>query len=285
MQFNTPLRYPGGKARLSQYVIDLLKLNGLTGGHYVEPYAGGAAIGLTLLYLEYVSEIHLNDLNRSVYAFWRSVLDEPDELCSLIDSRPITLEERLLQKAVQRDPTASTLELGFSTFFLNRTNRSGILTGGVIGGNAQTGEWKIDARYNKDDLIQRILHVSEYRSRINLTNFDAAEFIKDRLQILPARTLVYLDPPYYTKGKKLYQNHYKHRDHESIAELVDQIHQKWIISYDNVAPVIELYQDYDRETFALSWSARSRYEGSEVMIFGPGVKRPEKVETWRGAAA
>lgn len=285
MQFNTPLRYPGGKARLSQYVIDLLKLNGLTGGHYVEPYAGGAAIGLTLLYLEYVSHVHLNDLNRSVYAFWRSVLDQPDELCAMIEERPITLEERLIQKGVQRDPTASTLALGFSTFFLNRTNRSGILAGGVIGGNAQASEWKIDARYKKDDLIQRILQVSEYASRITLTNLDAAAYIQERLPHLPARTLVYLDPPYYTKGKKLYQNHYKHADHAAIAELVSQIQQKWIISYDNVAPITDLYRHYERETFALSWSARSRYEGSEVMIFGPNVRRPDKVETWRGIAA
>lgn len=285
MQFNTPLRYPGGKARLSQYVIDLLKMNNLVGGHYVEPYAGGAAIGLTLLYLEYVSEIHLNDLNKSVYSFWKSVLEEPDALCALIDERPITLEERLRQKAVQRDPDASPLELGFSTFYLNRTNRSGIISAGVIGGNDQTGEWKIDARYNKSDLISRIEKIAEYSSRISLYNDDALDLISKRLPLLPDKTLIYLDPPYYTKGKKLYQNHYNHADHAAISGLVGEIRQKWIISYDNAEPILELYAEYERETFALSWSARSRYEGSEVMVFGPGVARPEKVETWRGIAA
>lgn len=285
MQFNTPLRYPGGKARLSQYVIELLRRNDLVGGHYVEPYAGGAAIGLTLLYLEYVNHIHLNDLNKAVYSFWKSVLDEPEELCRLIDERPITLEERLRQKSVHRDPDAGTLELGFSTFFLNRTNRSGIISAGVIGGNDQSGEWKIDARYKKADLISRIEKIAEYRSRISLYNDDALDLISNRLPSLPDKTLVYLDPPYYTKGKKLYQNHYKHDDHAAIAALVGDIRQKWIISYDNAEPILQLYSAYDRETFALSWSARTRYEGSEVMVFGPGVVRPDKVETWRGIAA
>jgi DNA adenine methylase len=285
MQFNTPLRYPGGKARLAQYVINLLKLNGLVGGHYSEPYAGGAAIGITLLYLEYVSHIHLNDLNRSVHAFWEAVLNEPEALCALIRDRPVSLEERLKQKAIQLDRSSSGLELGFSTFFLNRTNRSGIIAGGVIGGNSQSGEWKIDARYNRDDLINRIQKISSYKSRITLTNHDAAYLMKEVLPGLSSNMLVYLDPPYYTKGKKLYQNHYKHGDHAAIAGLVQDIRQKWIVSYDNAEPIRELYSGYECETFGLSWSARSRYEGSEIMVFGPDIIRPKKVETWRGIAA
>lgn len=285
MQFNTPLRYPGGKARLSQYVIDVMRLNGLIGGHYVEPYAGGAAIGLTLLYLECASHIHLNDLNRPVHAFWRSVLDENDAFCAMVEAAPITLEERLRQKAVQRDGSSSALELGFSTFFLNRTNRSGIIAGGVIGGNAQAGEWKIDARFNKEDLIRRIRKVGAYRNRISLYNSDAVDLVREIVPSLPDRTLVYLDPPYYSKGQKLYQNHYKPDDHQSIAEGVGQIRQKWIVSYDNVPEIAALYEAYEQETFGLSWSARSRYEGSEIMIFGPNVVRPEAVEVWRGIAA
>lgn len=285
MQYNTPLRYPGGKARLSQYVIDIMRMNGLVGGHYVEPYAGGAAIALTLLYLECADHIHLNDLNRSVHAFWRSVLDENDAFIEKVRTTPITLEERLRQKGIQRDASASTLELGFSTFFLNRTNRSGILAGGVIGGNAQAGEWKIDARFNKEDLIKRIRKVGFYKSRISLYNQDAVQFLRGEAPTLPDRTLIYLDPPYYSKGQKLYQNHYKPDDHAGIAALVSNIRQRWLVSYDNVPEIMELYSAYDQETFALSWSARSRYEGSEIMIFGPDVIKPEAVEVWRGIAA
>lgn len=285
MQYNTPLRYPGGKARLSQYVIDVMRMNGLVGGHYVEPYAGGAAIALSLLYLECASHVHLNDLNRSVHAFWRAILDENDEFCARISDTPVTLDERLRQKAIQRDPQATVLELGFSTFFLNRSNRSGIISGGVIGGNEQLGEWKVDARFNKDDLIKRVRKVGSYKSRISLHNLDAVELLKQVVPTLPDRTLVYLDPPYFSKGQKLYQNHYRPDDHNAIASLVGQIRQKWLVSYDNVPQIVDLYRAYEQEAFGLSWSARTRYDGSEVMIFGPDLQRPDMVEVSRAAAA
>ena len=148
-QFLTPLRYPGGKGRLTQCVADLMAANDLVGGHYLEPFAGGAGVALSLLALEYASHVHINDLNRSVHAFWQSVLREPEELCSLISRTRVSMAQRRRQCAVQTDPDASPLELGFSTFFLNRVNRSGIILGGVIGGHDQAGDWKLDARYNK----------------------------------------------------------------------------------------------------------------------------------------
>ena len=178
-QFNTPLRYPGGKGRLAQFVADLIEANGLSGCHYVEPYAGGAGIAISLLYLEYASHVHLNDLNRSVYAVWRSVLDEPDALCRLVRDTPITMEEWHKQRSVQKAEQASTLELGFSTFFLNRTNRSGIIQAGVIGGKNQTGTWKIDARFNKAELARRIEKIARHKPRISLYNKDSVDFVNE----------------------------------------------------------------------------------------------------------
>jgi len=284
MSFHTPLRYPGGKGRLAQFMGELIETNGLTGGHYIEPYAGGAGIAVTLLYLEYVSRIHLNDLNRSIHAFWHSVLNEPEALCRLIlDTRP-TIEEWYAQRAVQIDPDASPLALGFSTFFLNRTNRSGIILGGVIGGKEQNGPWKIDARYNKNDLIRRIERIASYKSRISLYNLDAVDLIKDVLPTLPRQSLVYLDPPYYVKGKGLYEDHYSHTDHAQIAALVSDIPQKWIVSYDNVEPIRALYSAHHQEIFGLRYSAGSRYEGKEVMVFCPSLK-PVDIKPSRSAAA
>lgn len=284
MSFHTPLRYPGGKGRLSQFMGELIEANSLTGGHYVEPYAGGAGIAITLLYLEYVSRIHLNDLNRSIYSFWRCVLDDTEALCKRItDTRP-TMDEWYKQRAVQSDPNASLLDLGFSTFFLNRTNRSGIVLGGVIGGKKQTGQWKIDARYNTSDLVRRIERIASYRSRISLYNLDAAEMIRDVLPTLPRHSLVYLDPPYYVKGKGLYENHYTHADHAKIAELVSSIQQKWIVTYDNVEPIRALYSAYRQVIFGLRYSAGSRYEGKEVMVYCDGLK-PVDIRPSRGTAA
>lgn len=283
--FDSPLRYPGGKGRLAQYVIELIEMNGLTDGHYVEPYAGGAGIAITLLYLEYVSHIHLNDLNRSVHAFWRSVLDEPEAFCRRVQDTPIDVEEWSRQRAVQMAPNPDTLDLGFSTFFLNRTNRSGIITGGIIGGKDQSGHWKLGARFNRKELAKRIAKIASYAPRISLTNLDAAFFIQKKLKEIPNSALVYLDPPYYAKGRKLYQNQYTHEDHEKIAKLVSTIRQKWIVSYDNSEPIRKFYSAFRQQIFGLRYSAQTAYEGAEVMVFSDKLKAPGEVVPFRGMAA
>ncbi len=285
-QFNTPLRYPGGKGRLTQFVADLIDANDLTECHYVEPYAGGAGIAITLLYLEYASHIHLNDLNRSVYAFWRSVLEQPEDLCRLIRDTTPTMDVWHRQKAIQAASNPSALELGFSTFFLNRTNRSGIIQAGVIGGKHQTGHWKLDARYNAEELARRVEKISSYSSRITLYNLDAASLIANVLPSLPAKTLIYLDPPYYVKGKGLYEDHYAHDDHAKIAKLVTtEISQPWIVSYDNVDPIRELYSEQRQTTFGIWYTAGVRKAGKEVMVFCDTLKVPDVIEPSRSIAA
>lgn len=223
MRFGTPLRYPGGKGKLTDFIKLVFVQNNLISGHYVEPYAGGAGIAINLLLQGYAGHIHLNDINRSVYAFWHSVLYETDALCQKIVSTEVTIDEWFIQKNIQKNSQShNLLELGFSTFFLNRTNRSGILAAGVIGGKNQNGKWKIDARYNKDDLVSRIERIYLNRDAISLYNVDAVSLIKNVLPSLPDRTLIYLDPPYYVKGQGLYENHYVHDDHIEIAELVQK---------------------------------------------------------------
>lgn len=281
MQFNTPLRYPGGKGKLTDFLKLTFETNELLDGHYVEPYAGGAGIALNLLLHGYASSIHLNDLNQSVFSFWRSLLDFPEELCKLIIDTPVTMDEWYKQKNILKNPdNHSLLERGFSTFFLNRTNRSGIIWGGVIGGKKQDGNWKLDARFNKPDLIQRIQNIALYRSRIHLYNLDAAELIASVLPMLPAKTLVYLDPPYYIKGQGLYENHYQHDDHLEIARLVkSNINHPWIVSYDHAPEIGSMYKGCPKLEYGINYSVQDRYKGAEVMFFSkelviPDVKSP-----------
>jgi len=150
---------------------------------------------------------------------------------------------------------------------LNRTNRSGIIQGGVIGGKNQNGPYKIGARFNRQDLIQRIRRIGRYRSRISIYNQDAADLIRNTLPDLPSRTLAYLDPPYYVKGKGLYRNYYEHADHTQIAALISNTNQRWIVSYDNAPEVRDLYSRFRSIAYDLHYSAANRYEGSEVMFF------------------
>ena len=273
----TPLRYPGGKAKLAEYVKSLMKANRLIDGEYVEPYAGGSAIALELLFHEYVSCIHINDISRPVHAFWKSVLEDTEEFCRLVLKKPLTVAQWDKQKKVLRNPDDHDhVELGFAMFFLNRTNRSGILNAGIIGGRDQTGPWKIDARYNAKELVHRIEAIARMRDRIKLTRQDALRFLKAGISKWPKETLIYLDPPYYVKGRDLYYDFYEHKDHERIAGFINGsvIRQKWIVSYDNVQPIRDLYPASRYVTYDIGYSARSASQGSEVMFFCDGLKVP-----------
>jgi DNA adenine methylase len=284
MRYLTPLRYPGGKSKLANFMRLVFEENNLIDGHYVEPYAGGAGIALHLLFSGYASHVHINDLSKSIFAFWKVVLEDTDNVCRLIYDTPVDIDTWIRQKEIQVHPEwYSTLERGFSTFFLNRTNRSGIISGGVIGGKNQDGPWKLDARYNKTDLISRIERISRFSDHITAYNQDAAEFITEVVPTLPLKSFVYLDPPYYAKGHDLYEDHYVFANHLEISSLVGGIHQKWIISYDDSPEIRSMYQQYRNLPYQLSYSVANRYRGAEIMFFSdnlliPEVDNPTKVE-------
>lgn len=275
-KYVSPLRYPGGKLKVVDYIEQLFEVNDLVGGTYIEPYAGGASVALSLLFDRYAGRIKINDIDRSIYAFWYSVLNNTDALCRLISDTPITMDVWQTQHELQkRKEEADLLELGFSTFFLNRTNRSGILNGGVIGGKEQTGNFKIDARYNKEDLIERIERIAGYADLIELTSLDAVALLKRYKRTPAAKTFCYLDPPYHVKGRDLYLNYYNDDDHKAIAEIIKKYKGKWIISYDAVDFIKELYNDYRQKEYCLSYSAGNRSKGKEIMVYSDGLILPD----------
>jgi len=277
MAFNTPLRYPGGKGKLTNYLKLVFEQNELLDGHYIEPYAGGSGIAISLLLLEYASCIHLNDLNPSVYAFWHSVVNEPEELCRRINDVDVTMDEWHRQKAVQTAKEPDLLDHGFSTFFLNRTNRSGIILAGVIGGKGQAGEYKLDARFNKKNLCKRIERIAMYSDRIQVYNLDAVDLIQNVLPTLPERSLAYFDPPYYVKGQGLYENHYFHDDHLKISKLVqEEVNLPWIVSYDYTPQILAMYEGCSSITYGINYSAQDRYKGAEAMFFSDGLIIPDE---------
>ena len=171
------------------------------------------------------------------------------------------------------------MQLGFATFFLNRTNRSGILNGGIIGGRDQTGPWKIDARYNADELIFRIESIAKMRRKIKLTRSDALALLRFGLPEWSRKTLIYLDPPYYEQGRELYYDFYEQGDHADLAKFVAAKMQSkfWIVSYDNVAPIKKLYSDFRSVVYNVGYTARERRTGKEVMFFSPTLETPDLV--------
>ena len=273
----SPLRYPGGKGKMAGVFKRIIEENALLDGTYVEPFVGGGSVALSLLLNDYVSRIVINDKDRSIYAFWHSVLNDAERLCRAVADTPIDMDVWRRQKAVQAvKEEADLLELGFSTFFLNRTNRSGIIKGGVIGGNDQTGNYLIDARFNKADLVARIERIADYADRIELHNDDAVMLINGIKDADTDHTLYYLDPPYYEKGPGLYMNYFKDDDHRNIAATVGSISRgKWVVTYDNHPFISELYSHYRQREFSLSYSTTNGKRGEEIMIYSDNLKEIE----------
>ena len=272
----SPLRYPGGKQRLAPFVLEILEANDLSGGDYVEPYAGGAGVAIELLLAGRVRKIHLNDSCRGLFAFWHAVLNHTDDLCARIRNASLTMDEWRRQKTILAQRAEhDLLDLGFATFFLNRCNRSGILSGGVIGGNAQTGEWTMGARFPRNDLIRRVEAIAQHRESISIHNLDAESFILGHVPLLPAKTLVYCDPPYFHRAEGLYLNKYRPADHERIARVIQmELPRPWIVSYDNAPEIKAFYSCRRTFTYDLRYSAAKSQMGKEVFFFSDSVRVP-----------
>ena len=273
----TPLRYPGGKQKLAGFVLEILEANDLVGGDYVEPYAGGAGVAVELLLGAKVEHVHLNDSCATVYAFWKAALSKTEEFCRRISSASLTVEEWRRQKEIFSRPAEfNQLDLGFSAFYLNRCNRSGIANGGVIGGLDQKGKWKIDARFPRNELIRRIEAIASMRDSITVKNWDAEAFISDYVPKLPKRTLVYCDPPYFRKADRLYLNHYQPKDHVRLAKVIQtKLKRNWIVSYDSAPEIIAEYSKRKSFTYQLQYNAGKAYKGSELFVFSDGLSVPE----------
>lgn len=276
--YKTPLRYPGGKQRLWPFLDEVLDRNNLTGAHYAEPYAGGAGIAFELLLRKRVAKIHLNDSCVAVHSFWHSILNETEKFCRRISRASLTVDEWKKQREIFKNRSvADRFDLGFATFYLNRCNRSGILTGGLIGGLAQTGEWKIDARFPRNELITRIEAIAARRNAIRIRNWDAEQFLINYIPKLPDRTLVYCDPPYFNKADRLYPNHYKAADHARIAHVIQtKVKLPWLVSYDSCPEILRHYSHRRTFRYLLQYNAAKAYKGAELFILSDKIRLPSE---------
>lgn len=264
----SPLRYPGGKNRLADFIRIVIQNTGLHDCTYIEPFAGGAGVALSLLLDNTVDTIVINDSDKAIYSFWRSVKEEPEALIQLIYDTPVTINEWRKQKSIYVSSKSYSLEYAFATLFLNRTNRSGILNAGPIGGYAQSGAWKLDVRYDRDSLASKIQTISENKNRIRVYNKDIISLLRNYTPQMRGNLFFYFDPPYYNKGQRLYKNFFSPSDHRRIYDVISQeITSPWIITYDDVPQIAEIYKNYGRRHFDLTYSAANKGSASELMIF------------------
>lgn len=276
----TPLRFPGGKSKIYPFVVSLIDENNLRGCTYAEGFCGGAGLAIKLLIKGDVSKIVLNDYDPAVYSIWDAVVNHPDELCEYIMTVQLDVDQWRVCRAIYHNTTSPSLDLGMAAFYLNRTNRSGILPGGVIGGQEQTGTYKIDARFNRDALCKKIRMISERADDIELHNLNIFDFMQDVAPNLGSSSLLYLDPPYVQKGPELYENSFTDRDHKNLAKCIKSYEGRWMVTYDVDALVDKLYAPSDDWKITTSEiiigysAANTRNLAPERLVLSPKMSLP-----------
>jgi len=272
--FSSPLRYPGGKTRLADFLSNAIEKNFSENEKIVlvEPYAGGAGASLKLLFSGKVDKIIINDLDKAIFSFWKIAVSEPDFLINRIKKVSIDIDEWRKQKEVYNNSSSTPRELTFATLFLNRTNRSGIIEGGPIGGMDQSGFWKVKARFTKNTIIERLEKIKEFKNKIKVRNLDGITLLKQLEKNKKKNNyFIFLDPPYYQKGKSLYLNHYIDKDHKKLLKLLEKSSLKWVMTYDDVSYIQNLYDKFRKSKFVINHSAFEARQGKEVLIFSNNV--------------
>ena len=261
----TPLRYPGGKSALADFVWHTMELSGCTEIPYCEPFAGGAGVAMSLLLRGKVKSVILNDLDTGIYSIWYAIFNDTEWFIEAISNADVTLVVREQQKKVYnelKDSYGYSRDLAFATFFLNRVNYSGILTGGPIGGKEQKGKYKLDCRFNKQSLIDKIEEIAKYRDNVQLFHMDAIELLKNQSNIF-----VFADPPYWQAGDMLYEASVEHSKLAKVLCESKDIH--WIATYDNNINIANVYEKYGAHSklFELQYSASRKRKELECMFY------------------
>ena len=271
----SPLRYPGGKTKLYKLVRSIIEENNLLHETYIEPFAGGAGLALKLLINNDVKRIVLNDLDPAIYAFWYCVLNHTEEMCQFVSEVDITIQEWDRQREVYLNQTEhSRVSVAKAVLFLNRTNVSGVIKGGVIGGREQEGAFKIDARFNRDELVRKIRKISSLSDRIDLYNLDATEFISANILSRYYKVFINFDPPYVDKGGQLYKNSFTEEDHRHLRNCIAQCRRKWIVTYDVSELVKKLYEKFRGGTVDIYYSAKDVRKAKEYIFFSNNLTLP-----------
>ncbi|TVM15048.1 DNA adenine methylase [Oceanidesulfovibrio indonesiensis] len=283
---NSPLRYPGGKSSLAPFLADVVRLNGVEGGTYIEPYGGGAGAALSLLFGGLVRQIVINDFDHVIAAFWNSLLYNTDRFLNKIATVALDIDEWNRQKEILTKRIGSHFDLGFAAFYLNRCNRSGILSAGPIGGKFQNGNYTIGARFNREMLIDKVERIASHRDSIIIREDDAIDLLQQFVPTLPGPKFIYLDPPYYEKGQQLYLNAYDHEDHENLAWHLTSARKDelWVLTYDDTPEIRELYRSGMVSNYSLNYFAHHAKKGHELLITPPGLKLPNEVTVNYGLA-
>lgn len=275
-KINSPFRYPGGKSQLYPYIKHLLKINNIN-GTYIEPFAGGAGVAIELLLHGDVEQIVINDYDKSIFSAWNAIINHSEEAISFLQTVPITYDEWLKQKSIHEDSKNDPTSVigGLATFYLNRTNVSGIIKGGPIGGKKQESIYKIDARFNREKLIKKIKIIASYKDKIILMNKDANELVSViKKKFDSQNTFIFFDPPYFAQGKNLYLSFIDESEHQKLFKNIKKLNDyKLIITYDTEEEIKSIYSDFEQKfIYTLNYTANNRRKAQEFLFSNSNSK-------------
>lgn len=272
----TPLRYPGGKGSLKYFLANVVIANDLHGKFLIEPFCGGSGASLPLLFTGVIDRLYLNDANPLIYHFWWNVFFNTEMFVGLVRSCKVNMESWRYYKGVSENiENYSSLEVGFSAFFLNRCNRSGLLSAGPIGGVNQGGKYKMNCRFNKEGLIKRVLKISNFKEKVHISGVDACDFLENLEEDVLKDSLVFMDPPYVSQGRSLYKEFsFNDVGHENLAKYVKPKPWRWIITYDDEPLIHKLYAERAVGVIELSYLMQSAKIGRELLVAATHCRIP-----------
>ena len=280
MKLTNPLRYPGSKASFSSSVGAFVTACGYTGFEIVEPFAGSASVSIDLVSSGICSKATLIERDPLLYAFWHAVFFDTQRLCNKIKELSVNLatwHELRPLLTIKSPDEHELLDLAVAGLFFNRTNFSGVLHAGPIGGQQQKSAYKINCRFNKDDLIVRIRAISKLKDRVAVIFSDALEYLENQKSLNNLNRFYYIDPPYFVQGEKLYRYSFELPQHKQLAKVLRELKAPWLLSYDKHAVIEMLYERYVSSGFEFKYSSKTRKVEREFLV--TNIKLPKKFST------
>lgn len=289
-RYLSPLRYPGGKARMAQFLGELFaqQVSVMDVEVWIEPFAGGAGAGLALLEARAVPEVWLTEKNPAIAALWRAVLDDHEQLAARVEAAvpDMALYDWAREQVAAAGECAED-ELAFAALVLNRCSRSGMVhpSAGPIGGKSQTGRWTIASRWNGPGLAERITHLQTLSGRIRFTEGDAIRALAGLVDCgFEDEVLAFVDPPYIREGNRLYANGMAAADHQRLADVLNASSARWLLTYDDEPVVVdELYPDRRVLAYQISNTANQARIATEYAVLSDHLALPTGHELLPGA--
>ena len=267
----SPLRYPGSKIRVVDYMSKVLDFNGFRADILVEPFVGGGSVFLNFLANDWAKRVIIGDKDRLIFSFWKTLFGDTRYLINFIRKVNINLREFKYYKQITVNQSEyEEKKLAEACLFLNRTSYSGLLTDdvGPIGGKLQKSEYKIDCRFNRKTLIERIEEIAKFKPKVKVLPYDWERTIDYALEkSKEAKLLFYLDPPFYLKGHLLYRCYFENGEHYELSEKIKSLKFKWILSYDKGPEIRKMYSEFIKKGLAFPYSLNSSARRIETEYF------------------